>query len=147
MASRPAPHGDDISSRTIVLIPARLGSTRLPDKPLAEIAGAPMIVQVWRRACEAEVGPVVDERQLGKNLEYVEVGQKEGAKLVYGGERVKRETDGYFMSPAIFTERLVDESSTSSTWMRSVLWSSDAVRLSTALSRATNSRALNGLGK
>jgi 3-deoxy-manno-octulosonate cytidylyltransferase (CMP-KDO synthetase) len=59
MASRPAPHGDDISSRTIVLIPARLGSTRLPDKPLAMIAGAPMIVQVWRRACEAEVGPVV----------------------------------------------------------------------------------------
>ena len=41
MASRPAPHGDDISSRTIVLIPARLGSTRLPDKPLAMIAGAP----------------------------------------------------------------------------------------------------------
>ena len=59
MASPPAPHGDDISSRTVVLIPARLGSTRLPDKPLAPIAGAPMIVQVWRRACEADVGPVV----------------------------------------------------------------------------------------
>lgn len=59
MASPPAPHGDDISSRTIVLIPARLGSTRLPDKPLAMIAGEPMIVQVWRRACDAEVGPVV----------------------------------------------------------------------------------------
>ena len=59
MASRAAPHGDDISSRTIVLIPARLGSTRLPDKPLALIAGAPMIVQVWRRAREAAVGPVV----------------------------------------------------------------------------------------
>ena len=59
MASRSAPHGDDISSRTIVLIPARLGSTRLPDKPLAMIAGAPMIVQVWRRAREAAVGPVV----------------------------------------------------------------------------------------
>lgn len=43
----------------IVLIPARLGSTRLPDKPLADIAGAPMIVQVWRRAREADVGPVV----------------------------------------------------------------------------------------
>jgi aldehyde dehydrogenase (NAD+) len=51
-----------------------------------------------------EVGPVIDERQLGKNLEYVEVGQKEGARLVYGGERVKRDTDGYFMSPAIFTD-------------------------------------------
>ena len=46
-------------ARTIVLIPARLASTRLPDKPLAEIGGVPMIVQVWRRACEAEVGPVV----------------------------------------------------------------------------------------
>ena len=43
----------------LVVIPARLGSTRLPDKPLAEIAGTPMIVHVWRRACEAEVGPVV----------------------------------------------------------------------------------------
>ena len=43
----------------IVLIPARLAATRLPDKVLAEIAGAPMIVQVWRRATEAELGPVV----------------------------------------------------------------------------------------
>jgi alpha-ketoglutaric semialdehyde dehydrogenase len=51
-----------------------------------------------------EIGPVVDERQLGKNLEYVDIGKKEGARLAYGGERVKRETDGYFMSPAIFTE-------------------------------------------
>ena len=44
---------------TVVMIPARLRATRLPDKPLAEIGGAPMIVQVWRRACEAEVGPVI----------------------------------------------------------------------------------------
>ena len=44
---------------TVVLIPARLRSTRLPDKPLAEIGGVPMIVHVWRRACEAAVGPVV----------------------------------------------------------------------------------------
>jgi 3-deoxy-manno-octulosonate cytidylyltransferase (CMP-KDO synthetase) len=51
--------GDDISSRTIVLIPARLASTRLPDKPLAPIAGEPMIVHVWRRAMAAGVGPVV----------------------------------------------------------------------------------------
>jgi 3-deoxy-manno-octulosonate cytidylyltransferase (CMP-KDO synthetase) len=43
----------------IVAIPARLASTRLPGKPLAEIGGAPMIVQVWRRAMEAGVGPVV----------------------------------------------------------------------------------------
>ena len=43
---------------TIVLIPARRGSTRLPDKVLADIHGAPMIVHVWRRAVEAEVGEV-----------------------------------------------------------------------------------------
>jgi 3-deoxy-manno-octulosonate cytidylyltransferase (CMP-KDO synthetase) len=42
----------------IVLIPARMKSTRLPGKPLADIGGAPMIVQVWRRAMEAELGPV-----------------------------------------------------------------------------------------
>jgi 3-deoxy-manno-octulosonate cytidylyltransferase (CMP-KDO synthetase) len=44
---------------TVVLIPARLRATRLPDKPLLEIDGVPMIVHVWRRACEAAVGPVV----------------------------------------------------------------------------------------
>lgn len=42
----------------IVLIPARMASTRLPGKPLADIAGLPMIVQVMRRAEEAAVGPV-----------------------------------------------------------------------------------------
>ena len=43
----------------IVLIPSRLASTRLPDKPLADILGEPMIVHCWRRAVEADVGPVV----------------------------------------------------------------------------------------
>jgi 3-deoxy-manno-octulosonate cytidylyltransferase (CMP-KDO synthetase) len=43
----------------IVLIPARLAATRLPDKPLADIHGVPMIVHVWRRAVAAELGPVV----------------------------------------------------------------------------------------
>ncbi len=47
------------SSSTIVMIPARLASSRLPDKPLAEIGGLPMIVQVWKRAMEADVGPVM----------------------------------------------------------------------------------------
>lgn len=47
-----------IPSGTLVLIPARLASTRLPGKPLAEIAGLPMIAQVIRRAEEAKLGPV-----------------------------------------------------------------------------------------
>jgi 3-deoxy-manno-octulosonate cytidylyltransferase (CMP-KDO synthetase) len=45
--------------KPIILIPARMASTRLPGKPLADIAGEPMIVHVWRRACAANAGPVV----------------------------------------------------------------------------------------
>lgn len=46
-------------SNPIVVIPARMASTRLPGKPLADIAGLPMIVQVWARACEAGLGRVI----------------------------------------------------------------------------------------
>ena len=41
------------------MIPARMASTRLPGKPLADIGGVPMIVQVMRRGQEADIGPVV----------------------------------------------------------------------------------------
>lgn len=44
--------------RPVVLIPARMASTRLPGKPLADLNGEPMIVAVWRRAVEADVAPV-----------------------------------------------------------------------------------------
>jgi 3-deoxy-manno-octulosonate cytidylyltransferase (CMP-KDO synthetase) len=43
----------------VIIIPARLASTRLPGKPLADIHGTPMIVHVWRRAVAADVGPVM----------------------------------------------------------------------------------------
>ena len=43
----------------IILIPARMASERLPGKPLANLHGQPMIVQVWHRAMEADVGPVI----------------------------------------------------------------------------------------
>ena len=42
----------------LTLIPARMKATRLPDKPLAEIAGKPMICHVWEKAVKAELGPV-----------------------------------------------------------------------------------------
>jgi acyl-CoA reductase-like NAD-dependent aldehyde dehydrogenase len=51
-----------------------------------------------------DIGPVVDERQLQKNLEYLDIGRGEGARLVHGGERLRRDTEGYYMAPAIFTE-------------------------------------------
>src|SRR5471032_707572 len=43
----------------ILLIPARMASARLPGKPLADIAGRPMIVRVWERAMAAGLGPVL----------------------------------------------------------------------------------------
>ncbi len=54
-------------SDPILLIPARLAATRLPNKPLADIGGEPMIVHVWRRAVEAGIGPVAvatDSREI-----------------------------------------------------------------------------------
>ncbi len=43
----------------LIVIPARMKATRLPNKPMALIGGEPMIVQVWRRAMESKVGEVV----------------------------------------------------------------------------------------
>jgi 3-deoxy-manno-octulosonate cytidylyltransferase (CMP-KDO synthetase) len=59
-------------SAPLVLIPARLSATRLPNKPLAEIAGEPMIVHVWRRAVEAGIGPVAVATDAPEILEAVE---------------------------------------------------------------------------
>ncbi len=47
------------SSSPLIVVPARMASTRLPGKPLADIHGQAMIVHVWRRAVEAGIGPVV----------------------------------------------------------------------------------------
>jgi 3-deoxy-manno-octulosonate cytidylyltransferase (CMP-KDO synthetase) len=47
------------NQNTIVVIPARMASTRLPGKPLADIHGMPMIVHCWKRAVEANVGQVL----------------------------------------------------------------------------------------
>jgi 3-deoxy-manno-octulosonate cytidylyltransferase (CMP-KDO synthetase) len=48
-----------MTSHRLILIPARMESTRLPGKPLADIAGEPMIVHVLRRAQAAHIAPVV----------------------------------------------------------------------------------------
>ncbi len=46
-------------TKTLILIPARMASTRLPGKPLADVAGLPMVCQVVERAREADVGDIV----------------------------------------------------------------------------------------
>ena len=48
-----------VPQKPIIVIPARLAAAWLPNKPLAEIAGQPMILHVWRNAVAAEAGPVV----------------------------------------------------------------------------------------
>ena len=50
------------------------------------------------------IGPVVDQNQLDQDLSYIGIGQKEGAKLVWGGELLNRETPGFYLQPALFTE-------------------------------------------
>ena len=50
------------------------------------------------------IGPVVDQNQLDQDLSYIGIGQKEGARLVWGGELLNRETPGFYLQPALFTE-------------------------------------------
>ncbi|MEW6512136.1 MAG: aldehyde dehydrogenase family protein [Bacteroidota bacterium] len=50
-----------------------------------------------------DIGPVVDPSQLEKDMSYIDIGRHEGATLIFGGERLKRSTEGYFLSPALFT--------------------------------------------
>lgn len=51
-----------------------------------------------------EIGPVVDEAQLNQNERYISIGKGEGARLVLGGDRLKRDTEGYYFSPAMFAD-------------------------------------------
>jgi len=53
---------------------------------------------------DTQIGPVVDQSQLDQDLSYIEIAQKEGGKLAFGGERLNRETEGFYLSPALFTE-------------------------------------------
>ncbi|TFY99875.1 aldehyde dehydrogenase family protein [Ramlibacter rhizophilus] len=54
-----------------------------------------------------DIGPVVDERQLAQDLEYIALGQSEGARLVAGGEALERNADGapgHYLRPALFAD-------------------------------------------
>lgn len=49
------------------------------------------------------IGPVVDQSQLDQDMDYIAIGRKEGATLAFGGERLIRDTPGFYLSPALFT--------------------------------------------
>lgn len=50
------------------------------------------------------IGPVVDANQLKQDTDYIAIGQSEGAKLVFGGERILRDNPGFYLQPTLFTE-------------------------------------------
>jgi acyl-CoA reductase-like NAD-dependent aldehyde dehydrogenase len=50
------------------------------------------------------IGPAVDSSQLEQDLSYIAIGQKDGAKLALGGERLNRATPGFYMAPALFLD-------------------------------------------
>lgn len=54
------------------------------------------------------IGPVVDENQLAQDQKYIAIGREEGARLVFGGERLNRQTPGYYLQPALFVDATND---------------------------------------
>jgi 3-deoxy-manno-octulosonate cytidylyltransferase (CMP-KDO synthetase) len=81
------------NNRTLVLIPARMASTRLPGKPLLDIAGLPMIVHVMRRASEAALGRVAVATDTAEIAEAVKA---------HGGEAIMTRADHPSGSDRIF---------------------------------------------
>jgi acyl-CoA reductase-like NAD-dependent aldehyde dehydrogenase len=79
--------GANIHDRFVAALTERLGSLKVDD---ALTSGT-------------DIGPVVDETQLKQNLDYIGIGQREGAKLAYGGEMLKRAKQGHYLAPALLT--------------------------------------------
>jgi len=59
-------------------------------------------------AADTQIGPVVDAGQLAQNESYLDLGHAEGAQLAFGGERIERETVGYFQQPALWVNTRAD---------------------------------------
>jgi alpha-ketoglutaric semialdehyde dehydrogenase len=55
-------------------------------------------------AAGTDIGPVVSQTQLDQDINYLDIGKQEGAKLAWGGERLNRAQPGYYLAPALFTE-------------------------------------------
>lgn len=79
----------------VIIIPSRLGSSRLPGKPLAKIGDAPMIVQVWRRAVEADAGRVI---VACANTEIADVVQDVGGEAVLTSPDLPSGSDRVFQA-------------------------------------------------
>jgi acyl-CoA reductase-like NAD-dependent aldehyde dehydrogenase len=61
------------------------------------------------RKAGTTIGPVVDARQLKQDLDYIQVGQAQGGRLVTGGQTLTRAAPGHYLAPALFTETSADQ--------------------------------------
>jgi alpha-ketoglutaric semialdehyde dehydrogenase len=57
---------------------------------------------------QTQIGPVVDERQLLKDLDYIRIGQEEGGRLLCGGERLTKQHSGFYLAPALIASDSAD---------------------------------------
>ncbi|MEN0039754.1 MAG: aldehyde dehydrogenase family protein [Pseudomonadota bacterium] len=53
---------------------------------------------------DTDIGPVADQRQLDQNLRYIDIARREGGQIRFGGERLQRDTPGFYFSPALVTD-------------------------------------------
>ena len=68
------------------------------------VAAADKLVVGHALESGTQIGPVVDERQLKQNFEYIDLGSEEGASIAAGGERVEAKTQGHYMRPTVFVD-------------------------------------------
>lgn len=87
--------------QNLIIIPARMAASRLPGKPLKDIAGAPMIVHVWRRAVEAELGPVLIATD---TVEIIREIEKAGGNAVMTKADHPSGSDRIFEAASLFDE-------------------------------------------
>ncbi len=84
------------SSRLIV-------QSRIHDAYVEKMVAAMKALKVDHALKEGtQMGPVVDEAQMAQDEKYIAIGRQEGAELVWGGERLNRDTKGHYLSPALF---------------------------------------------
>ena len=76
---------------------------KIHDAFVEKLVAAAQAYKVGHALAEGtQIGPVVSEGQLKQNLDYIALGQTEGAELLCGGQRLERDTEGYYMAPAVF---------------------------------------------
>ena len=104
----------EINKKLIVTIPARLAATRLPNKPLADIHGRPMIVHVWERVV-ASIGSVDQVIVAAGDAEIVDVMQSAGGRVVLtdpdlpsGSDRVFRAIQEIEKQDGITLEHIIN---------------------------------------